>query len=139
MHVAISRRLIERRLFTTVNRCIYSLCGSVGQICSARGCQGYFKGCVWGHLLGNKLLVLRPCRGTGSSVTAWRASCGLKQEEDESAPPSPPSGSILFPALWQAKAHVKWLLEFIHRGQRENKNITRELQLQPSNMTSVCF
>lgn len=41
--------------------------------------------------------------------------------------------------LWQAKADVKWLLEFIQRGQRENKNITRELQLQPSNMTSVCF
>lgn len=41
--------------------------------------------------------------------------------------------------LWQAKPNVKWLLEFIQRGQRENKNITRELQLQPSNMTSVCF
>lgn len=70
-------------------------------------------------------------------------SCGSRrkeqEEEDESAPPSSPSGSVLFPALWQAKAHVKWLLEFMHRGQRENKNITRELQLQPSNMTSVCF
>lgn len=41
--------------------------------------------------------------------------------------------------LCQAKPNVKWLLEFIQRGQRENKNITRELQLQPSNMTSVCF
>lgn len=41
--------------------------------------------------------------------------------------------------LWQAKPNVKWLSEFIQRGQRENKNITPELQLQPSNMTSVCF
>lgn len=44
-----------------------------------------------------------------------------------------------FSVLWQAKPDVKWLLEFIQRGQRENKNITRELQLQPLNMTSVCF
>lgn len=41
--------------------------------------------------------------------------------------------------LWQAKPNVKWLYKFIQRGQRENKNITQELQLQPSNMTSVCF
>lgn len=39
----------------------------------------------------------------------------------------------------RAKPNVKWLSEFIQRGRRENKNITRELQLQPSNMTSVCF
>ena len=43
------------------------------------------------------------------------------------------------PWVWQPKPDVKWLLKFIQRGQREKKNITRKLQLQPSNMTSVCF
>lgn len=41
--------------------------------------------------------------------------------------------------VWQEQRHVKWLREFIQWGQRENKNITRGLQLQPSNMTTVCF
>lgn len=60
----------------------------------------------------------------------WRVPPDVKWKREEFGP---------LTARWQAKPNVEWLFEFIQRGQRENKNITRELQLQPSNMTSVCF
>lgn len=62
-----------------------------------------------------------------------------KEGEETNVFPLTACHLIFLSGLWQAKPNVKWLLEFIQRGQRENKNITRELQLQPSNMTSVWF
>lgn len=125
---------------------IYSLCGSIQQVCSvldlsasddAYGLNGVHEDVIIKQQVPS-LLYGRETR-VKSKATASAPSYELKREGERKCVSFDCMLLNSLSGLWQAKPDVKWLLEFIQRGQRENKNITRELQLQPSNMTSVCF